>query len=65
MCFNSTPDNLGATRNDEIEKQLKLDKKKAAKEVKLLLLGERCVILDIGDANNVWQAPGRAANLQY
>lgn len=64
MCFNSTPDNPGATRNDEIEKQLKLDKKKAAKEVKLLLLGERCIFLDVSDANDIWQAPERAANLQ-
>lgn len=39
MCFGSKGESPGARRNEEIEKQLRQDKKKAAKEVKLLLLG--------------------------
>ena len=41
ICFGKKPDDPEARKNEEIEKQLRIDKKKAEKEVKLLLLGTR------------------------
>jgi guanine nucleotide-binding protein subunit alpha len=41
MCFGgSSKDDAGAQKSKEIERQLKDDQRKLAKEVKLLLLGE-------------------------
>jgi guanine nucleotide-binding protein subunit alpha len=41
MCFGgSSKDDAGAQKSKEIERQLKDDQKKLAREVKLLLLGE-------------------------
>lgn len=41
MCFGSSrgQDDADSRRNAEIDKQLRLDQKKSAREVKLLLLG--------------------------
>lgn len=42
MCFGggkSAQDEEGARKNEEIEKMLRADKKKAQREVKILLLG--------------------------
>lgn len=39
MCFGRKPQDPGRQRNDEIERQLRHDRKKMQKEVKLLLLG--------------------------
>lgn len=41
MCFNDggSKDDPGAKRNQEIERQLREDRKKQSKEVKILLLG--------------------------
>lgn len=42
MCFgNSQKEDPDARKNREIEKQLREDQRKQAKEVKLLLLGEK------------------------
>jgi guanine nucleotide-binding protein subunit alpha len=41
MCFGKKPADPGLGQNEEIEKQLRIDKKKAEEEVKLLLLGTR------------------------
>lgn len=44
MCFGgSKQDNPEARKNADIEKQLRADQKKSAREVKMLLLGERDV----------------------
>lgn len=44
MCFGSKKeDDPDVAKNREIEKQLREDQKRMAKEVKLLLLGTRCV----------------------
>lgn len=40
MCFGKKAEDPDAKKNEEIERQLRLDKKKAQREVKLLLLGE-------------------------
>ena len=40
MCFGKKPVDPEATRNEEIEKALRADKRRQEKEVKLLLLGE-------------------------
>lgn len=41
MCFGSSKqDDPEAKKNADIEKQLKADQKKSAREVKMLLLGE-------------------------
>jgi guanine nucleotide-binding protein subunit alpha len=41
MCFGSrkTGDDAGAARSRELDKQIRADEKRMAKEVKLLLLG--------------------------
>ncbi|OCL01028.1 guanine nucleotide binding protein, alpha subunit [Cenococcum geophilum 1.58] len=39
MCFGKKPEDPDARRNEEIEKIIRLDKKRQEKEVKLLLLG--------------------------
>lgn len=39
MCFGRKTEDPGSRKNEEIEKQLRLDKKRADREVKLLLLG--------------------------
>lgn len=39
MCFGKKPDDPEMKKNEEIEKQLRIDKKKQEREVKLLLLG--------------------------
>ena len=39
MCFGKKAEDPEAKKNEEIERQLRLDKKKSAREVKLLLLG--------------------------
>lgn len=39
MCFGKKVEDPLARRNEEIEKMLRLDRKRAEKEVKLLLLG--------------------------
>lgn len=52
MCFgNKKEDDPDAKKSREIEKQLREDQKKMAKEVKLLLLG-RCT-LSSTDGSNV------------
>lgn len=50
MCFgSSSKDDPDAKKSKEIEKQLREDQKRMAKEVKLLLLGKqiRCVNADL------------------
>lgn len=43
MCFGSgNKEDPGAKKSKEIEKQLREDQKRLAKEVKLLLLGTQC-----------------------
>jgi guanine nucleotide-binding protein subunit alpha, other len=46
MCFGRKPVDSESKRNEEIERQLKADRKKQEREVKLLLLGtaERALI---------------------
>jgi guanine nucleotide-binding protein subunit alpha, other len=39
MCFGKKPEDPDARRNEEIEKIIRLDKRRQEKEVKLLLLG--------------------------
>ena len=67
MCFGSSKqDDPRARKNADIEKQLKADQKRQAKEVKILLLGT----LDTGtnitgrNADTQIQVPERAASQQ-
>jgi len=39
MCWGKKGSDSGSKRNEEIEKRLRADKKKASKEIKILLLG--------------------------
>ena len=39
MCFGKKPEDPDARRNEEIEKIIRLDRRRQEKEVKLLLLG--------------------------
>jgi len=49
MCFGTpkSKSNPDARKNAEIEKQIKQDQKKAAREVKVLLLGKTCYIANV------------------
>jgi guanine nucleotide-binding protein subunit alpha len=64
MCFGgSSKDDAGAQKSKEIERQLKDDQKKLAKEVKLLLLGECCAYdCRAGDVSSL---PAAQANLRH
>ena len=45
MCFgNGNKEDPDAQKNKEIEKQLREDEKRMAKEVKILLLGRQCLV---------------------
>jgi len=48
MCFGSSKkgDDAGAKKNAEIEKRIKQDQKKDAREVKVLLLGKAALSID-------------------
>lgn len=63
MCFGGggggAVDQEGLAKNREIEKTIKADQKKAAREVKLLLLGEQFSPFLVAN----WQFP--APNLQF
>ena len=39
MCWGKKGSDSGSKRNEEIEKRLRADKKKASREIKILLLG--------------------------
>ena len=52
MCFGKKAEDPDAKKNEEIERQLKLDRKKAQKEVKLLLLGQYTLRNHVSKADN-------------
>jgi len=53
MCFGSSKDgdDVGVKKNAEIEKLIKQDQKKDAREVKILLLGKTAIIMSSRDTD--------------
>lgn len=61
-CGMSTEEKEGKQRNEEIENQLKRDKMMQRNEIKMLLLGQYCAILQSAHEPNCPQVPVNLAS---
>lgn len=67
MCFGKKSDDPESKRNEDIEKQIRVDRKRQEREVKLLLLGEHLLVsgvLRLQQTDRDFKVPERAARAQ-